>query len=306
MTIRLSANSLTNETWKILYNQNRKAKIIDMMKPTHAQFTRAFSVSAQQILIAAGLLVSCEFAVAQNPATPPVQSTASKEAHPPAAGPTAKPAKPVQDWANLRRYSTKNAKLAAPAAGENRTVFMGDSITDAWMEKRPEFFAGNIHVCRGISGQTSPQMLVRFRPDVIDLKPKVMVILAGTNDLAGNTGPMTPEQTLGNLISMAELAKANGIRVVLSSVLPATVFPWHRDVGNPADTIVALNAMIKDYAAKNDCVYLDYYPALVNEEKGLKKEYAQDAVHPNQAGYDVMGPLAEKAITQALASRASR
>lgn len=269
------------------------------MKLTHSHFTRTFSVATQQLLIAAGLLVSCQFAVAQKPATSPA---ASKEAQPPAAN-KAKPAKPVQDWANLRRYRAKNAELAAPAAGENRIVFIGDSITDAWMQKRPEFFAGNIHVCRGISGQTSPQMLVRFRSDVIDLKPKVVVILAGINDLAGNTGPMTPEQTLGNLISMTELAKANGIRVVLSSVLPATVFSWHRDVGNPADTIVALNAMIKNYANKNDCVYLDYYPALVNEEKGLKKEYAEDSVHPNQAGYDVMGPLAEKAITQALASQ---
>lgn len=250
---------------------------------------------AKQLLITAGLLASCEFAVAQD--------SPSSTGQPPPVPARVIPAKPVMDWANLKRYSAENARLAPPAAGEDRVVFMGDSITDAWKQKLPEFFSGNIHVCRGISGQTSPQMLVRFRPDVIDLKPKVVVILAGTNDLAGNTGPMTPGQTLGNLISMTELAKANGIRVVLSSVLPANVFPWRRDVGNPAEKIVALNRMIQDYAEKHDCVYLDYYPAMVGEDQGLKKEYAQDAVHPNKAGYDAMAPLAEKAIAQALAGR---
>jgi len=224
---------------------------------------------------------------------------------PPAAKPAA-PAqarKPVTDWAGLGRYREENSKVPAPATGEDRVVFMGDSITDAWIRKQPAFFSGKPHFDRGISGQTSPQMLIRFRPDVIDLKPKVVVILAGTNDLAANTGPMTPEETLGNLISMTELAKANGIRVVLSSVLPATVFGWRREMGNPAERIVALNAMIKDYAEKNGCVYLDYYPAMVNEEGGLKKEYAQDAVHPNEAGYDVMAPLAGKAVAQALKGR---
>lgn len=260
-----------------------------MLKHHCLCFIRSLHVPTGRILITSGLLVSGGFALAQTaaPAKPAAQAQARKA---------------VTDWANLGRYREENSKLPAPAAGEDRVVFMGDSITDAWNRKQPAFFSGKPHVCRGISGQTSPQMLVRFRPDVIDLKPKVVVILAGTNDLAGNTGPITPEETLGNLISMTELAKANGIRVVLSSVLPATVFGWRREVGNPADRIVALNAMIKDYADKNGCVYLDYYPAMVNEEKGLKKEYAQDSVHPNEAGYDVMAPLAEKAIARALES----
>ncbi len=210
---------------------------------------------------------------------------------------------PSPDWANLRRYRQENAQLPPPAEGENRVVFMGDSITDAWGRKYQGFFPGKPYVNRGIGGQTTPQMLIRFRPDVIALKPKVVVILAGTNDLAGNTGPMTPEEILGNLISMAELARANDIRVVLASVLPAIDYPWRPEHPNPSEKIIALNAMIKDYAAKNGLIYLDYFSALADERNGLKSEYAQDAVHPNQAGYDVMGPLAEKAIMQALAAR---
>lgn len=227
------------------------------------------------------------------------QTTAQQEVKPviPA---EARPVKPITDWAGLRRYREANAKVPAPGDQEVRVVFMGDSITDAWISRRPEFFSSNPYFDRGISGQTSPQMLIRFRPDVINLKPKVVVILAGTNDLAGNTGPMTPEETLGNLISMTELAKSNGIRVVLSSVLPATIFPWRKTEGNPADRIISINAMIKDYAEKNGCVYLDYYTAMVNDEKGLKAEYAEDAVHPNAAGYDVMATLAQKAIELAV------
>ena len=221
---------------------------------------------------------------------------------PPAPRPSGAQA-PSQDWANLRRYRQENAQLPPPAEGENRVVFMGDSITDAWGRRYHGFFSGKPYVNRGISGQTTPQMLIRFRPDVIALKPKVVVILAGTNDLAGNTGPMTPEEILGNLISMAELAKANGIRVVLASVLPAIDYPWRPEHPNPSEKIIALNAMIKDYATRNGLVYLDYFSALADERNGLKQEYAQDAVHPNQAGYDVMGPLAEKAIEQALQGR---
>lgn len=264
------------------------------MKPISFRFPRVFGMSAQQLLISAGILVSCEFVVAQTAPTPTGQSGTLKDA---------RPAKPEMDWAGLNRYREQNAKLPPPVAGENRVVFMGDSITDAWKQKQPGFFSDKPNVCRGISGQTSPQMLIRFRPDVIDRKPKVVVILAGTNDMAGNTGPMTLEETLGNIISMAELAKANGIRVVLSSVLPAAIFPWRRELGSPAEKIISLNGMIKDYATKHDCVYLDYYSAMVGEDHGLKKEYAQDAVHPNKAGYEVMAPLAEKAIAQALAGR---
>lgn len=204
------------------------------------------------------------------------------------------------DWPNLGRYREANAKVLAPAEDEKRVVFMGDSITDAWPRKMPEFFAANPYIGRGISGQTSPQMLLRFRADVIALKPKVVVILAGTNDLAQNTGPITPEEILGNIVSMAELARANGIKVVLGSVLPATEFGWRKEMGNPAGRIIAMNAMIRDYAEKSGCVYLDYHSAMKNEEGGLKVEYAEDAVHPNKAGYEVMVPLAEKAIASAL------
>ncbi len=242
--------------------------------------------------IATALLISGGFALSQTPVPAPV---------PPSAAPVqTPPAKKVQDWAGLGRYREENAQLPAPAAGENRVVFMGDSITDAWKQEGRPFFPGKPYVNRGISGQTTPQMLIRFRPDVIDRKPKVVVILAGTNDLAGNTGPMTPEETLGNLMSMAELAQANGIRVVLASVLPSIKFQWRPDMPNPADRIIAMNAMIKDYAVKHGLTYLDYHSAMVDAEKGLKHEYAEDMVHPNQAGYDVMAPLAEKAIAQAL------
>jgi lysophospholipase L1-like esterase len=207
---------------------------------------------------------------------------------------------PVTDWPNLARYQKANAELQAPAADEARVVFMGDSITDAWPRNTPEFFSKNPYIGRGISGQTSPQMLLRFRQDVIALQPKVVVILAGTNDLAGNTGPMTPEQTMDNLASMVELAKAHGIRVVLASVPPATVFGWRREMGNPAERIIAMNQLIRAYAEKNGCVYLDYHKALADAENGLKKECQEDAVHPNQAGYEVMAPLAQKAIAEAL------
>lgn len=206
----------------------------------------------------------------------------------------------AQDWPNLARYREANVKVVASAEGENRVVFMGDSITDAWPRKMPEFFASNPYIGRGISGQTSPQMLLRFRADVIALKPKVVVILAGTNDLAQNTGPITPEEILCNIVSMAELAKANGIKVVLGSVLPATEFGWKKEMGNPAERIIAMNVMIRDYAEKNGCLYLDYHSAMKNGENGLKAEYAEDAVHPNKAGYEVMVPLAEKAIAGAL------
>jgi lysophospholipase L1-like esterase len=252
---------------------------------------RSLRLPSRHVIITAGVLLSSGWVVAQTSPPQIVKPTNPVQA---------RAAKGTADWAGLGRYREQNAKLAPPAEGENRVVFMGDSITDAWNGKQPEFFLNNSHVCRGISGQTTPQMLIRFRPDVIALKPKVVVILAGTNDLAGNTGPITPEETLGNLISMTELAKANGIRVVLSSILPATVFQWRKEVGNPAESIIALNAMIEDYAKKHDCVYLDYYSVMHNEEKGLKQEYAQDSVHPNLAGYQVMAPLAEKAIAKAL------
>jgi lysophospholipase L1-like esterase len=208
----------------------------------------------------------------------------------------------AQDWPNFGKYREANEGLAAPAKGENRVVFMGNSITEGWGRVNPEFFEGKPYINRGISGQTTPQMLVRFRADVIALQPKVVVILAGTNDIAGNTGPSTLEMIADNIYSMAELARANGIKVVLSSVLPAFDYPWKPGL-EPAPKIVALNKLIKDYADKNKIVYLDYFSAMADDRDGLPKELAGDGVHPTKAGYEIMGPLAEAAIAKALKSK---
>jgi lysophospholipase L1-like esterase len=217
----------------------------------------------------------------------------------------------LQDWPNLARYREANAKLVPAAAREKRVIFLGDSITDMWAEPRfGGFFPGKPYVDRGISGQTTPQMLIRFRPDVIALKPKVVVILAGTNDLAGNTGPMSLAEIEGDLASMAELARSNGIRVVLASVLPVSNY-GHDDEGHPIDMrisrspekILELNAWIKKYAAEKGHVYLDYFSATVDEHGLLKKELSADGLHPNAAGYAVMAPLAEKAIQATLKKR---
>jgi lysophospholipase L1-like esterase len=203
------------------------------------------------------------------------------------------------DWANLQRYGKADAELPPPAAGEDRVVFMGNSITEGWRPNFRDMFPGKPYINRGISGQTTPQMLVRFRPDVVALKPKVVVILAGTNDIAGNTGPSTLEMIENNLASMAELAKANGIRVVMASVLPAYDYKWKPGL-EPAPKIVALNAWIKDYAQKNGAVYLDYHTPMRDEKNGLKAELSGDGVHPNDAGYKIMAPLTQAAIDQAL------
>jgi lysophospholipase L1-like esterase len=208
--------------------------------------------------------------------------------------------KTLLDWPALGRYAGDNAKLAPPSAGENRVVFMGDSITDAWIKRSPSFFEGKPHIDRGISGQTTPQMLIRFRPDVIALKPKVVVILAGTNDIAGNTGPMTLEMIEDNFRSMAELAKANGIKVVMSSVMPVCDYIRPQTERRPPAQIIALNEWLKGYAAKNKLVYLDYYSAMIDDQKMLKKEITYDGLHPNEAGYAIMEPLAEKAVATAL------
>jgi lysophospholipase L1-like esterase len=217
----------------------------------------------------------------------------------------------LHDWPNLARYAEANATLSAPTKFELRVVFMGDSITDAWIS--PEFggfFPGKPYVDRGISGQTTPQMLIRFRPDVIALQPKVVVILAGTNDIAGNTGPMTVEQIEANLVSMAELAKTNKIRVVLASVLPVSNYGHDRQ-GNPLDVrinrppekIVQLNAWIKKYAEANGHTYLDYFSAMVDPQGLLQQDLSEDGLHPNAKGYAVMSPLAEQAIRVALKKR---
>lgn len=201
----------------------------------------------------------------------------------------------AQDWANLNKYKNENTLLAPPASGEKRIVYFGDSITEGWATVYPNFFVGKTYVNRGISGQTTPQMLIRFRTDVIELTPKIVVILAGTNDIAGNTGATTLEMILGNLISMCELAKANRIKVVLCSVLPAYDYPWKSGL-EPADKIVVLNKMILKYAKANDIAYVDYYSAMVNEKKGIKSIYSKDGVHPNKEGYLMMGPIVEATI----------
>jgi lysophospholipase L1-like esterase len=203
------------------------------------------------------------------------------------------------DWAYLERYRADNAALGLPRPGEKRVVFMGNSITEGWAKYFPAMFPGKPYIGRGISGQTTPQMLVRFRQDVIALAPAVVVILGGTNDIAGNTGPSTLEMIEDNLASMAELARANGIAVVLSSVLPVYDYPWRPGL-TPAPKIVALNAWMKQYAATHGAVYLDYHSAMADERQGMKAALAEDGVHPNEAGYRLMAPLAERAIGEAL------
>ena len=203
------------------------------------------------------------------------------------------------DWPNFERYKEENLKLGLPKVDENRVVFMGNSITQGWSEVNPDFFIGKPYINRGISGQTTPQMLVRFRSDVVNLKPKVVVILAGTNDIAGNTGPTTLEMIEGNIASMVEIAKANNIKVVLCSLLPAYDYPWKPGL-EPAQKIIDLNKRIEDYALKNEIIYVDYFTSMVDNRNGLKKEYSEDGVHPNLAGYKVMEPIVEKAINEEL------
>mgnify|MGYP000376967326 CR=1 FL=1 len=205
----------------------------------------------------------------------------------------------TEDWPNLKHFQKENKAIKTPLENEDRVVFMGNSITIGWLHKRPEFFKGKPYINRGISGQTTPQMLVRFRQDVVELKPKVVVLLAGTNDIAGNTGPSTLSMIINNIKGMAEIAKANNIKVILSSILPAYKYPWSPEI-EPADKIVALNNVIKEYALENDCIYLDYFSAMVDDRNGLPKKYAKDEVHPTAEGYAVMEPLVEEAIKKAL------
>lgn len=204
-----------------------------------------------------------------------------------------------EDWANLKRFEKENAAVQPPTKGEDRVVFMGNSITQGWGDKDPDFFKGKPYINRGIGGQTTPQMLLRFRPDVINLKPKVVVILAGTNDIAGNTGPTSEETIVGNIQSMALLAQHYGIKVVISSILPVYDYPWRRGL-NPVPKIASVNKSLKEFAKANKMVYLDYFTPMVDEQQGLKKELTSDGVHPNLAGYKVMEPLVEAAIKTAL------
>ena len=203
------------------------------------------------------------------------------------------------DWASLSRYRDANLALPQPKPDETRVVLYGDSITEVWARYFDAMFPGKPYIGRGISGQTTPQMLVRFRQDVVALKPRVVVILAGTNDIAGNTGPSTLEMIEDNLASMCEIARANGIRVVLASVLPVYDYPWKRGL-EPSPKIIALNGWMKRYAGANGHVYLDYHTAMADERGGLPADLARDGVHPTEAGYRLMAPLLEQAIARAL------
>jgi lysophospholipase L1-like esterase len=207
----------------------------------------------------------------------------------------------LADWPQLARYREANAALGPAAEGEGRVVFFGASMTEFWGKNGTKFFPGKPYVNRGISGQTTAQMVVRFRQDVIDLHPKAVVILAGTNDVAGNTGPMTAEMTENNWQSMADMAKVNGIRVIFASITPSTDFWWHKGL-KPAEKIRTLNVWLKGYCASHGLTYLDYYSTLTDEEGGMKKEFTVDGVHASARGYAVMQPLAQAAIDKTLAN----
>ena len=267
------------------------------------------------ILMFFGTVVS-----AQTPAQPPAVQGPPPAGSPPATAPSTscpevatvlmalmRADARLRDWPDLTRYREANRTLAAPAAGEARVVFMGDSITDGWQQPRyGGFFPGKPYVDRGISGQTTPQMLVRFRRDVVDLQPKAVVILAGTNDIAGNTGVMTNEEIQGNLASMSELAHAHKIKVVMSSVTP--VSEYHvanprvapQTTARPMERIKALNEWMKSYAAEHGDVYLDYFTAMIDDKGLMRTELTEDDLHPNAKGYAIMAPLAEAAIARAL------
>lgn len=205
------------------------------------------------------------------------------------------------DFANYRRYAQENARLGKPAKGEKRVVFMGNSITEGWVNTHPEFFKKHGYIGRGIGGQTSYQFLMRFREDVINLEPRVLVLNYGTNDIAENTGPYNEDITYGNILSMVELARAHKIKVILTSTLPARNFGWRPSVTDAMKKIRSLNARVKAYAEKNGIQYVDYFTALLAPDKeGMDSKYTPETVHPNSAGYDVMEKLIVPAIEKEL------
>ncbi|HYP12398.1 MAG TPA: SGNH/GDSL hydrolase family protein [Bryobacteraceae bacterium] len=208
----------------------------------------------------------------------------------------------LSDWPNLARYAAENAKVAPAAPDEERVVFMGDSITDAWGRQYPRFFPGKPYINRGIGGQTTAQMLLRFRPDVIAHKPKAVLILAGTNDIAGNTGPYSFEATKNNLMSMVDLARANNIKVILATVMPVDDYHRNQTTRRPPEKIIELNNWIKSYAGQNKLTLLDYHSAMVDEKGWMKQELTTDGLHPHEKGYALIEPLAQKAIAETLGS----
>jgi lysophospholipase L1-like esterase len=254
-----------------------------------------FQIKFSARILASALCLTAAFA--QTPAAPPSASTPLDRYR------NSRIPIYMNDFGELARYREENARLPAPALGEKRIVFFGDSITDAW--HLPEYFPGKPYINRGIGGQTTPQMLVRFRQDVIALQPQAVVILAGTNDIAGNTGPMRLEDIEANFVTFAELAKAHGIRVVVSSVLPVHNYtPQSLDLFSqrPTEKIVELNRWLRGYCAASGCTFLDYFAAMVDKNGLLKRELADDGLHPNPAGYRLMAPMAEAAIATVTAS----
>ena len=251
-----------------------------------------------RFLIILSIFIACAAFASAQPATPSVDPCAEATAR------ATRAETKLKDWPALARYHDANSKTAGPSRNQDRVVFMGDSITDSWQSpKYGGFFPGKPYVDRGISGQTTPQMLIRFRPDVIALQPKVVVILAGTNDIAGNTGPMTLQAIEDNLTSMFDLAHANGIRVVFASLLPISDYeknkdgqPIIRSKQRPPEQITALNAWMKTYATAHGGVYLDYFSAMADDKGFLKEELSEDGLHPNRKGYDIMAPLASRPL----------
>jgi lysophospholipase L1-like esterase len=256
------------------------------------------------VVVAGVVMVAALHAQTSAPASVPSAGTVDA-AHPPLATPpmtredeqkmevdNARMKVQLQDWAQLGKYRAANAALTAPV----KVVFFGDSITEAWEYNGGSFFPGKPYVNRGISGETTPQMLVRFRQDVVDLHPEAVVILAGTNDIAGNTGPSTLEMIEDNFKGMVEIARANGIRVILASVLPAAQYPWRPEIADVPAKIAAVNAWLKNYCGQEKLTYLDYWTAMAGPDGGMKPGISKDGVHPNGAGYAIMGPLAEAAI----------
>lgn len=262
----------------------------------HARISAYEVMMRRELLITAVLSVGSVAAWAQQTTPPSPAAAPAVHSAKPAADSCETMRRKLEDWPQLGRYADQNAAL--PPTQPGRVVFYGDSITDAWVKNGGTFFPGKPYVNRGISGQTTEQMVVRFRQDVINLHPEAVVILAGTNDIAGNTGPETSEMIEDNFRSMVDLARANKIRVVLASVLPASKYPWRPSVANPAEKIRALNDWLKSYAAQQNITYLDYYTPMVGPDGGMKPGISIDGVHPNAAGYAIMEPLAEKALAQ--------